>query len=349
MHKIPSRLMIGSLIAVVGFVVLSAMTVPVGANEVRGQITNLGVPEITWNNVSFPGFYYDLDDNIGAEQLTFRLSDISANKDSATLSDQPDDNGSRGITYSTQAQPLGFSFAPWGQYDVIGFLGDEYFVAYDPAVISDATNADESVPYLYDMSKNRNLMTEDQISKILVDDDTEQTITSANPLKLEEDYQLAIKSVDMKGNKANLELSKNGQVVDNQVVQPSIANSKMKDQTYYYKTNIGGTGDIIQIAVHFKNAYANSDTSIATVDGEFQISDNVTSLNPSQRFGKMSIRTVNSTDMTITMDNKDNQITLSKKKDIPLMGKIHIMTADQDPIDAANPLRYYIYSEEPCS
>jgi hypothetical protein len=63
----------------------------------------------------------------------------------------------------------------------------------------------------------------------------------------------------------------------------------------------------------------------------------------------MSIRTVNSTDMTITMDNKDNQVTLSKNKDIPLMGKIHIMTADQDPIDAANPLRYYLYSEEPCS
>ena len=96
MHKMPSRLMTGSLIAVVGFVVLSAMIVPVGANEVRGQITNLGVPEITWNNVSFPGFYYDLDDNIGAEQLTFRLSDISVNKDTATLSDQPDANNNRG-------------------------------------------------------------------------------------------------------------------------------------------------------------------------------------------------------------------------------------------------------------
>jgi hypothetical protein len=68
----------------------------------------------------------------------------------------------------------------------------------------------------------------------------------------------------VKGNKANLELSKNGQIVDNQVVQPSIANSKMKDQTYYYKTNIAGIGDIIQIAVHFKNAYAGSDTGIAT-------------------------------------------------------------------------------------
>jgi hypothetical protein len=53
--------------------------------------------------------------------------------------------------------------------------------------------------------------------------------------------------------------------------------------------------------------------------------------------------------MTITMDNKDNQITLGNNMDIPLMGKIHIRTANQDPIDAANPLRYYLYSEEPCS
>jgi hypothetical protein len=57
------------------------------------------------------------------------------------------------------------------------------------------------------------------------------------------------------------------------------------------------------------------------LDGVFQISDNVTTLKSSQRFGKMSIRTVNSTNMTITMDNKDNQVTLSKNKDIPLMGK----------------------------
>src|SRR5271157_1598439 len=153
MHKILSRLMTGNLIAVVGFAVLFAMILPVGANEVRGQVTNLGVPEFTWNNVSFPGFYYDLDNNLGAEQLTFRLSNVGMDKDAATLSDQPDANGNRGITYSTQAQPLGFSFAPWGQYDVIGFLGDEYFVAYDPTVTSDVTNADESVPFLYDTSK----------------------------------------------------------------------------------------------------------------------------------------------------------------------------------------------------
>ncbi len=47
---------------------------------------------------------------------------------------------------------------------------------------------------------------------------------------------------------------------------------------------------------------------------------------------------------TITMDNKDNAITLSKNKDIALMAGISIKTADQDDT-LMNPLRYYIYKE----
>ena len=73
---------------------------------------------------------------------------------------------------------MGFSFAPWGQYEVIGFLGDGYFAAYDSNVTDDVSNANESVAFLFDKSKNRNLMTNEQISKVLVDDDTEKTITS---------------------------------------------------------------------------------------------------------------------------------------------------------------------------
>ena len=62
-------------------------------------------------------------------------------------------------------------------------------------------------------------MTNEQISKVLMDDNKEMTITSAQPLMLNEGYQLNIKSVDVKGNKAYIELSKNGQVVDDKVVQ----------------------------------------------------------------------------------------------------------------------------------
>jgi len=312
-----------------------------GTYEMRGPITNLATKETNWTNASFSGFYYDIDNNVGAEKLTFRLSDI--NSDSAILSDQPDGNGNRGVVYTTQAQPLGFSFAPWGQYEVVGFLGDEYFAAYDGNITDDIKNANETVAFLYDQSKNRNLMTNEQIDKVLVDDDTEQTITSASPLKLEEGYQLAIKSVDVKGNKAYLELKKNGQVVDDKVIQPSIPNAKMSDKTYYYKVDLGDTKEIVQIAVHFKNAFVGADTSIATIDGIFQISDTLTPIKTEQKYDKMSVRNVDTTAMTITMDNKDNQITLSKNKDVVLMQNVHIKTADQDPIDAANLLRYYIY------
>ena len=186
-------------------------------------------------------------------------------------------------------------------------------------------------------------MTNEQIDKVLVDDDTEQTITSASPLKLEEGYQLAIKSVDVKGNKAYLELTKNGQVVDDKVIQPSISNAKMSDKTYYYKVDLGDTKEIVQIAVHFKNAFAGADTSIATIDGIFQISDKPTPIKTEQKYDKMSVKNVDPTAMTITMDNKDNQITLSKNKDVVLMQNISIKTSDQDDTSASNPLRYYIY------
>ena len=295
----------------------------INTTEVRGTVTDLGASAFTWDNSNFAGFYYDIDKNLGAESLILSLTD--ATPTGATLTDQEVNGAPRGIVYKTQAQLKTFKYKPWGQYDVIGFLADKYFAAYDWTVTAYVTNVDESVAFLYDVSKNRNLMTYEQISKVLIDDNKEMTITSTNPLVLQQGYQLAIKSIDADG-KTYLELSKSGKVVDGKVVQPSIFNSRMKDQTYYYKTTLGDTTDILQIAIHFKNAFRGSDTNIATVDGEFQISDTVTPLKSDQQYDKMSIRSVDATSMTITMDNKDNQITLSKNKDIVLMQDVHIKT-----------------------
>jgi S-layer protein (TIGR01567 family) len=336
------------LIAEAGFVFLIAIMISVAAAgnvEVKGMTTNVGVPEFTWDNATFPGFYYDMSKNLGAETITFRLS--GATPTGATLSDQPDANYYRGVVYQTMAQLKNFKYKPWGQYDVIGFLGDQYFAAYDPTVTVAVTNAGEYVAFLYDASKNRNVMTNEQISKVLIDNNTEMLINSSSPLKLAEGYELAIKSINVNETKVMLELRKNGQSVDTKIIQPTIDNSKMADQTYYYKASLGNTADIIQIAVHFKNVFHGDNKDSATIDGIFQISDTPMQLKSDQQYGKMSIRNVDATGMTVTMDNKDNQITLSKNKDVLLMQNIHIRTADQDGT-AATPLRYYIYSEEPC-
>jgi hypothetical protein len=98
--------------------------------------------------------------------------------------------------------------------------------------------------------------------------------------------------------------------------------------------------------VHFRNAFCGADTNIATVDGVFQISDKPISIEPQQQYDKMKIFDFDPDAMTITMANKDYRILLSKNKDTVLMKGIHIKTANQNVIDEAHPLRYYIYRME---
>ena len=346
MHKALRRSKIAGPIAVIGFALLLATAMPVAAVDTvegRGMVTSLMLNQFTWDNTTFSGFYYDIGKNLGAESLTIRPS--LSTPTGAVLSDQPDANNNRGVVYDTHAQLRYFKYKPWGQYDVIGFLGEKYFAAYDSTVTLDVTDAGEVVAFLFDRSKNRNLMTNEQLSKILIDDNTEVLINSSSSLKLEEGYELALKYVN--ASQALVELNKDGQLVDTNIIQPSIPGATMDDKTYYYKRNIGDTSDIVTIAVHFKNSIHGPDKDSATIDGIFQISDTPTTIPLDQKYGKMSIRNVDATALSIVMDNKDNQIVLSKNKDIPLMGKIHIKTADQDGTDAF-PLRYYIYSEETC-
>ncbi len=101
-------------------------------------------------------------------------------------------------------------------------------------------------------------------------------------------------------------------------------------------------------AVHFKNAFRNADHNMATIDGIFQISDTPISLKADQKYGRMSLREVDPVELTVKLDNKDNPINLGVNKDIVLMGKIHIQTADQYEPSADDPLRYYIYSNKSC-
>jgi S-layer protein (TIGR01567 family) len=337
-------------IAVLGFVALMLASITLAAvdKEIRGTITDLGQSEYTWDAGNFAGFYYDVDKNIGTEKITFSLS--GATPASAALSDVTDPNGHRGITYTTMAQTRNFRFDLWGQYQVIGFLGEEYFAAYSSALNSAMKNALEPVSFLYDRSKNRNLMTNEQISRVLIDDDTETLVTSVDPLKLKEGYRLAIKSVNANETKVILELKKNGLGVDTKIIQPSMSGAKVADKTYYYKGILGNgnANDIVTIAVHFKNIFHGNDSDSATVDGVFQISDTPTIIKADQPLEKMSIRNIDPTAMTITMDNKDNQIILSKNRDVLLVGDIHIKTSNQNITDETIPLRYYIYKEVKC-
>ena len=276
----------------------------------------------SWGPQEFAGFYYDIDDNIGQESITLCI----------TGDDLEEPNG---VVYETVAQQDTFDFEEWGEFWTIAFLAEEYFAAY----VEDS--------FLYDDSTDDNLMVDEQLSKVLINDDEERTFATGTPLKLEEGYELVIQEINVDNNWVYVQLMKNGIVVDTDVIEPSKIGATIEDKTYTYKMNLGDTKDIVVIAVHFKNAIhlTSSDKDLATVDGIWQISDTYTDVEEDTEYDKMTIQVVNADTLTIMMNNEDNKITLNKNKDTLLMGDIRIKTANDKWISAENPLRFYLYKE----
>ena len=296
---------------------------PIHAKEIRGQVAN---SDFEWNAQNFAGFYYDIDKDLGTEKISTYV----------TYGKLEEPNG---VVYTTTVQVNNFEFEDWGSYNIIGFMGKKYFAGY-----AEDENADYSSQILFRESIDENSLADEQLQTILMDSDMATTMTAGQPLKLAEDYVLAIKYIDSNG--MLVELTKNGEAVDSKVMMPSKDGATMADKTYLYRRDAGEQKGLVIIAVHFKNAVAIQNQTVATVDGIWQISDAPTQVKVDTEYGKMRIASVSAE--TIVMDNKDNSIALSKNKDTGLFGDIRIKTANQDVIDEANLLRYYIYTDEKC-
>ncbi len=304
--------------------------------QVRGQVagmvngnSNLGYgSSFTWNSQNFPGFYYDTDQELGTETLKFSGTNPY------------------GFIYTTTAQNKHFERALWGSYRVIGFMTEKCFAGYNQG-----NTEQEGSNIFYKESTDSNSLASGQLEKILIDSTDETTLASVASIKdetilsygtsliLEEGYELVVKLIDANG--MHLELKKNGQVIDSKVISPSKVGATEMDKTYWYKNpTVGVQKHFVTIGVHFKNAQEIQ--QLAVVDGIWQISDTPIAIKADTQYGTMTIKTVNANAGTITMDNKDNAVTLPKNKDLVLMPGISIKTAD------SNSLRFYIYSEKIC-
>ena len=300
-----------------------------GEYEVRGSVAG---DSFVWDSHNFAGFYYDIDDNIGTETLTTKVVNRKLK------GDEP-----YGVTYETQSRIKMFKFEDWGLYKVIAFLGNKYLASYEDG-------------YLFEDSRDDSLLGNDRISRILIDDNEElDPIHEGEILKLEENYELVIKQIDLNGQKVHVELRKDRDFIENGVVESSRENATIEDKTYTYKKDFGRIEDMVIIAIHFKNLFSKDDQNhkLATIDGIWQISDEPISVEVGDSYDKMTIMNVNPN--KISMCNKDKGITLSKNKtriiyrsgmdlpledDVSLMGDIKIRTADNDS------LRYYLFGQK---
>ncbi len=303
-----------------------------GTYEIRGSVagtvngvSNLADNSFTWNPQNFAGFYYDPKKDLGTETLTAALSE-----ENKLSGDWP-----YGITYATTAQSKAFARALWGSYRAIGFFGEAYFAGYNQG----DTEMDGSNIF-YAESADRNSLSAEQLEKILIDGKANMIVKKGESIKLKEGYELVLKGINSDG-QTYLELLKDGRVVDEAFIAPFKVGATELDKTYYYRNpQVGAQVNLITIGVHFKSTYKDQDIAAAAVDGIWQISDTPTEVRADTQYDMVNVRSIDANAGTITMDNKDNAVTLSKNKDVTLMPGIGIRTANNDT------LRFYIYKTE---
>ena len=270
-----------------------------GTYELRGTVAE-GSDKLTWTPLNFEGFYYDIDEGIQTEKL--EVLDISG---------RSIDDGD--LVYTSTPKAVEFEHSSWNSFNVIGFQAEKYFAGYP----SDAFDRGESVDMLSD----------GQLSKVILDEDEKRSVYSGSSLTLGEGYTLDIVEVDRDGNKVLVELNKDGDELDSGIVSAN--------DDYIYEEDLGDSDDVPIIVVHFNEVFRGSESNAVFVEGIFQISDEYKEFESGDTFGKMEITGLSG---SIVMKNEDS-ISLSKDKDIEIMENVGIRVADSDTV------RYYPYTE----
>lgn len=294
--------------------------------EIRGRDGEVVDGSIwVWNSTSFAGFYYDMDEGVGDESLVLNVTGDLLEEGT-------------GAVYSTSAQKKGMEFEGWGAQWTIPLFGTVRFAGYADGLLREE-------------SESPNMLEEEQLVRVLIDDDRRETFDTDSPLGLEGGYKLSLESVDEGGEKVSLALFKDGALMDSQVMEPWKSGSTLRDETYIYSRSVGGADDLVVIAVHFKSAFATDDDGFAEVDGIWQISDMPEFVEEGDEYGEMTVTLVDPDEMMITMAN-DEAVLLTPDDEINLFGDIWIRTADQDANNSINltsglpedPLRFYVFA-----
>ena len=179
--------MVALAIIAMHIVLLSAASAqePVEAVEVRGHTSN---GNGTWSAGDFGWFYYDLDKDMGEEQLKISLQERSAKKGQ--------------IVYTSKSWSRQFEYEPWGSYHAVAFLGKLYLAGYPESSITEEVSS----------------LDKGELREILKDEKETFTLSYNRTLPLAQGYELAALETSDKNGAVFFILSKNGEPVFGSVV-----------------------------------------------------------------------------------------------------------------------------------
>ncbi|MDQ1252820.1 MAG: hypothetical protein QG646_1952 [Euryarchaeota archaeon] len=261
-----------------------------GTYELRGTVHDERFNTTTWTPFNFEGFYYNIDENVSTESLA--IQNLSGRNIDSDM-----------LVYSTKPQPVKFSHDGWGSYEVMGFMATKYFTGYPENTLGS--------------SNSINLLSNNIITKVLVDEDSRKTLFTGSSLLLEDGYVLNVVGVSVNQNVVHVQLVRDGVVIDDSFI-PS-------NGDYVYRTRVGSTENVPLIAIHFSQIFRGTETDAVFIQGVFQISEDYLRLYEGETFGEMEISSVS--DSGITLKNTD-PLSLTRDEVIDLTDNVKFRVAD---------------------
>lgn len=264
-------------------------------DEITGP---LDFDRIEINASNFAGFYYDMDTGVSTESIRIYGGTMTSGKVIAP----------EGLTYTTRISPVDYkSRNLYGQYNIMGFMGEEY------------VPLEENMP--------------DKFSRLLLDSDDKLILRLGQPLELPEGYALEAKQIDVEGNKVWMEFSKDGEFLDDHILDLSNGSVVWTCK----ESNVAGAYNVDVMKVSVTGLLQDQTVGWVMIDGLW-LTDiaNVTQLYDGEQFGQMEIVEIGPDHLTLA---NPHSITLKRGSPIEIMDNFSINVAADDN------LRFYIEKE----
>lgn len=270
----------------------------IGQNAVYVENGNYAI-EI--NSSNFGAFNYDLNTDAGSEFLRiFNYTNISGSSDGRTIEEGQ-------ILYNTSILQVAYEAdfdneEVYGStypttYPSIGFFGERY-----------VSLSDENP---------------DEIVKLLLDSDDKYVIRKSFALELPEGYALTAKQIDVEGDKVWMELSQNGEFLEDEVIDISGGPA-----TWEYDLDIGDEDNVIVFRLLITDLFAGQVDDLVVVEGIWLVDfENIINVEAGYTFNEMEVLMVDSN--LITMTNL-NSLYLQKDKNLQLANNLFFKIADDN-------------------
>ena len=290
-----------------------------GIYEVRGTVAVTGIT--TWDNSKFAGFFYDLKDNLGKENLSINVGTdkvIQKNSMNYTTSGQPKQlkvvskqytgNYPAAITAGLEQFGNGSMAEFGGNYSIVGWQAEKYIAI-----------------------KNKTY----KLAKLLVEHGAaasdKKTLTVGESWEIGSGYTLTANSIDAKASPRQvwLTLSKDGVKKDDKVI--TAGTSESKPIYTYVEANVCGENDVPVFVTYVDSVFAGATTDMVQLRYTWLMSNTCTEVKSGDVFGSMKVSNQN----PLTLTNSESTVTLSPDTTVAVFAEVKLKVAD------STTLRYY--------